>query len=125
MAFIADYVFDAALTKLDTEANRVDICSQEPTTYTEATTTYTLGNYTGISIGAPGNRGAGGREVVQASFANTAGSVTGTGTATHWAISDTGNSRLLATGALSPTRAVVNGDTFGLAAIAIGIPDAA
>lgn len=53
MAYINDYVLDAALSKFDTEANRLDICSQEPTTYTEATSTYTLGNKTSLSVGAP------------------------------------------------------------------------
>ena len=123
MALIADYVLDAALSKLDAEANRIDICSQEPTTYTQATSTYTLGNYTGISVGAPADRSPSGRKVTLASFANTAGTVTGSGTATHWAITDTSNSRLLATGALSPTRAVISGDTFGLGTIDLGIPD--
>lgn len=123
MAFIADYVLDAALAKLDTEANRLDICSQEPTTYAEATSTYTLGNKTSLSVGAPADRSPSGRKVTVAAI--TDGSVTGTGTASHWAIVDTGNSRLLATGALSSSQAVTNGNTFTLGAFDIGIPDAA
>ena len=123
MAFINDRVFDSGLTILDTEANRLDICSQEPVTYTEATSTYTLGNKTSLSIGAPADRTPSGRKVTVASF--TDGSVTGTGTASHWAIVDTGNSRLLATGALSASQAVTSGNTFTLAAFDIGIPDAA
>ncbi len=123
MAFIADYVLDAALSKLDTEANRLDICSQEPTSYTEATSTYTLGNKTSLSVGSPADRSPSGRKVAVASFSD--GSVTGTGTASHWAIVDTGNSRLLATGALSSSQGVTSGNTFSLAAFDIGIPDAA
>ena len=49
MATIADRVFDNGLTVLDTEANRIDVTSQEATTYTEATSTYTLGNSTSLS----------------------------------------------------------------------------
>lgn len=123
MAYIADYVLDAALSKLDTEANRLDICSQEPVTYAEATATYTLGNKTSLSVGAPGNRTPNGREVVVAAI--TDGAVTATGTATHWAIVDTVNSRLLATGSLSASQAVTNGNVFTLGSFAIGIPDAA
>lgn len=123
MAFINDYVFDAALSKLDTEANRLDICTQEPTTYTEATSTYTKGNKTSLSVGSPENRTPTGRKVVVAAI--TDGSVTGDGTVTHWAITDTGNSRLLATGSLSASQAVTNGNTFTLGAFDIGIPDAA
>lgn len=123
MAFLADYVLDAALSKLDTEANRLDICTQEPTSYTEATSTYTKGNKTSLSVGSPADRSPSGRKVAVASF--TDGSVTGDGTVTHWAIVDTGNSRLLATGALSSSQVVTNGNTFSLGAFDIGIPDAA
>lgn len=123
MAFINDRVFDNGLTVLDTEANRLDICSQEPVTYTEATSTYTLGNKTSLSVGAPTDAAPNGRKVDVASF--TDGSVTGTGTATHWAVVDTGNSRLLATGSLSASQAVTSGNTFSLTAIDVRIPDSA
>lgn len=123
MALIADYVLDAALSKLDTEANRLDICSTEPATYTAATSTNTLGNKTSLSVGAPGDRTPNGRKVTVAAI--TDGTVTGTGTATHWAITDTGNSRLLATGPLASSQAVTSGNTFTLGAFDIGIPDAA
>lgn len=123
MAFIADYVLDAALSKLDTEANRLDITSTEATTYTEATSTYTLGNKTSLSVGSAADRSPNGRKVTVAAI--TDGSVTGTGTAAYWAIVDTGNSRLLATGALSASQSVTSGNTFTLAAFDIGIPDAA
>lgn len=123
MAFLNDRVFDNGLTVLDTEANRLDICSTEPTTYTQATSTYTLGNKTSLSIGAPADRSPSGRKVTVTSF--TDGSVTGTGTAVYWAITDTVNSRLLAAGSLSASQAVTSGNTFSLAAFDIGIPDPA
>lgn len=122
MAFIADYALDGLLAKVS-EATRLDICSQEPTTYTEATTTYTLGNKTSISIGSAGDRSPDGRKVTVGAI--TGGSVTGTDDATHWAISDVSGTRLLATGALSSSQAVYSGNTFTLAAFDIGVPDAA
>lgn len=125
MPLIADRVYDVGLTALDTEANRLDICSQEPVTYTEATSTYTLGNKTSLDVGAPQDGATNGRRVIVAAIAAGAGSVTGTATATHWAITDTGNTRLLATGALSASQAVTSGNTFSLAAFSITIPDAA
>jgi hypothetical protein len=121
MATLNDRVFDNGLTVLDTEANRIDITSQEATSYAEATSTYTLGNSTSLSIGAPQDRSGGGREVVVAAILD--GSVTGTGTATHYAIVDTVNSRLLATGSLTASQAVTSGNTFTLSSVAIGIPD--
>lgn len=123
MAFINDRVFDSGLTILNTEANRLDLCSQEPTTYAEATSTYTLANKTSPTIGTPSDRTGGGREAVVSAI--TDGSVTGTGTVTHYAVVDTSNSRLLATGALSASQAVTNGNTFTLTQFGIGIPDAA
>jgi hypothetical protein len=123
MAFINDRVFDNGLTVLDTEANRLDICSQEPVSYAEATSTYTLGNKTSLSVGAPQDGVTNGRRVVVAAI--TDGTVSGTDTASHWAITDTGNSRLLATGALSAPQDVTSGNTFTLAAFNITIPDAA
>lgn len=122
MPFIADYVFDAALAKLDTEANRLDICSSEPASYAAATSSASLGNKTALSIGAPADRTPNGRRVTVAAI--TDGTVTATGTATHWAITDTVNSRLLATGALSASQSVSNGNTFTLAAFDLGIADA-
>lgn len=124
MAYINDYVLDLALAYIDTSANRLDICSQEPTTYTEATVTYTLGNKTSITVSAPADRVAAGNGRKVTISAITDGSVTGTATATHWAIVDTGNSRLVATGLLSSSQAVTSGNTFTLAAFDIGIPDA-
>jgi len=123
MASLADRVFDNGLTVLDTEANRIDITSQESTTYTEATSTHTLGNSTSLSIAAPSDRSGGGREVVVSAISD--GSVSGTGTATHYAIVDTANSRLLATGSLSASQSVTSGNTFSLASFTIGIPDPA
>ena len=56
MAFLNDRVFDNGLTVLDTEANAIHVTSQEATDYTEATSTYTLGNSTSLSIGASADR---------------------------------------------------------------------
>jgi hypothetical protein len=121
MATLDNRVFDNGLTVLDTEANKILITSQEATTFTEANSTYALGSSTSLSIGAPADRAGGGREVVVAAI--TDGSVTGTGTATHYAIVDTVNSRLLATSTLTASQSVTSGNTFTLTSVAIGIPD--
>jgi hypothetical protein len=120
MAYLNDRVFDNGLTTLDTEANRLDICSAEPADYTEATSTYSLGYKTSISIGSPEVRTPSGRKVVVAVI--TDGTVNGTGVATHYAIVDTDNTRLLAAGSLSADQAVTDGNTFSLTSIDIGIP---
>jgi len=123
MATLNDRVFDNGLTVLDTEANRLDICGTEPTTYAQATSDYTLGNKTSITISAPGDRSGGGREVTVSAISD--GTVTGDGTASYYAITDTSNSRLLATGAITTPQVVTTGNTFTLTSFKIGIPDPA
>lgn len=118
---IADYIFDAALSKLDTEATGVFVCSQEPTTYTEAITTYALGSKTGITVGAPANGVTSGRRVTVAAI--TDGTCSGTGTATHFAIVDSANTRLLVTHTLSASVATATGATLTLAAFDVEFPD--
>lgn len=121
MAFLDNRVFDNGLTILDTEANVVHVTSAEATTYAEATSTLTLGNSTSLSIAAPSDRTGGGRKVTVSAISD--GSITGTGTVTHYALVDTTNTRLLATAALTASQSVTNGNTFTLASFDIGIPD--
>ena len=120
MAFINDEVFDQGLDYADTNGTRIDITSQEATTYTEATSTYTLGNDT-VNTGATQDGATDGRRVIVPAI--TAGSVTGTGTASHWALTDAA-SVLIATGALSSSQSVTSGNTFTLDAISITKRDA-
>jgi len=121
MASINDRVLDEGLSTLSSEANRVDITSAESTTFAEASSTQTLGNTTSITISAPADRTGGGRKVTLSAISG--GSVTATGTATHYAITDTTNSRLLVTGALTAAQSVTTGNTFSLEALDVGIPD--
>jgi len=122
MATLGNNVFDQGLNYLDTNGTRLDICSTEPTTYAEATSTYSLGNKTSLNIGAPADRGGGGREVTVPQI--TDGSVTADGTAAFYAITN-GSNELLATGSLSSSQGVTNGNTFTLTSFTIGIPDPA
>ena len=120
MAFLANAVFDSGLSYITSNGSRIDITSTEATTYAEATSTLTLGNSTSLSVGSPADRSGGGREVTAASI--TDGSVTGTGTAAFYAITD-GTSVLIATGALTASQAVTSGNSFTLSSFTVGIPD--
>ena len=84
MAFLADYILDLALAELDTATATLYICSQEPTSYAGASSTYKLGTKTSLSIGAPADRTPSGRKVSVATFSD--GVVDSSGTVTHWAI---------------------------------------
>jgi hypothetical protein len=112
MPVLYDRVLDLGLNVLDTEATTFHICSAEPTTFG---TLNSLGNKTLAAgdIGAPSAGSPNGRQVTVAAL--TGGTVTATGTANSYAIVDTANSRLLATGTLSPSQAVTNGNTWSLA----------
>lgn len=123
MPYINDTELDALLNSIQTNVGALHICSQEPLDYTEATVTYTLGNKASPSVATPSDRTPNGREIIVSAI--TDGSVTGTGTATHWAIVKTSaTTRLLCAGALSSSQAVTSGNTFTLTQFAIGVPDA-
>ena len=121
--FIADVVRNSGLGYLTTNGTQINICSAEPTTYSIATTagTSSLGIKTSASTGAAQDGAVDGRRVIVAAI--TDGSVTNTGTATYWALTD-GASELLAYGDLSASQAVTSGNTFTLDAISITIRDA-
>lgn len=122
MAYIRDAALDALLANIRSDITALHICSQEPTTYTAATSTYTLGNKASPTYQAIGNRTAGGREFEVDAI--TDGSVTATGTATHWALVNVTGTALLATGALSSSQSVTSSNTFTLTAFTLGVPDA-
>lgn len=124
MAFVSDNVLDSGLSYLTSNTGTLHICSQAPLNYTEASSTYTLGNKASPTVGSPVNGDANGRKVVVSAI--TDGSVTGTGTASHWAlVKDTATTELLAWGTLSSSQSVTSGNTFTLTAADITIPDAA
>jgi hypothetical protein len=125
MAFLADAALDAGLQYVRDNGVDFYITSAEATTYTEATDTLALGSKTSVTIGAQADyAGAGaGRKVEVATF--TDGTVSATGTATHWALVNPTGTVLVATGALSASQAVTNGNPLSLtAALPVAINDA-
>ena len=121
---LSDRVLDLGLNVLDTEASHIHLCSQDPTTYTEASSTYSLGNKNfgaGAAFGSPAAASPNGRKVT--STAITDGSVTATGSAAKWAAVDATNTRLLANGSLAASQTVTSGNTFSLASFDIRIPN--
>lgn len=122
MAYINDNVYDSGLAYAVTNGTVITICSSEPANYA-GIAAVTLGSKTGLTMGSPANGATDGRKIATPSI--TDGSVSATGTATHWALHD-GSSVLVATGALSASQAVTSGNTFTLAAFdAITLRDAA
>ena len=123
MPFIDDTAFDLLLNDIQDNVEALHICSTEPTTYTEAVTTYSLGEKTTPTVAEPADRTPDGREIVISAI--TDGAVDVTGTAAFWAlVKDSATSKLLATGDLAAPQGVTNGNTFTLTQFAIGVPDA-
>ena len=122
MALIADQALDAALSYIGTNCENLYICSTEPTTFAQASSTYKLGVKATPSIGTPEN-GTSGRKIVVAAI--TDGTVSATGTAGFVALTDDSASLLLAVKELSATQAVTSGNTFTLTEFDITIPDPA
>ena len=120
MAFINDEVFDTGLDYADTNGTRIDIVSTDPGGTYATVTGNTLGNDT-VNTGVTQDGATDGRRVIVPAI--TAGSVTGNGTATHWALTN-GTDTVVASGALSSSQVVTSGNTFTLDAISITIRDA-
>lgn len=118
MAKIIDAAFDAAIGYMITNGNILHICSSEPTL---VGTLNSLGNKA-VTLGAAGDGTPSGRKTTVPAI--TDGTVTGNGTATHWAIINTGATILVATGSLNESQAVTSGNAFTLAAFDITIIDA-
>ena len=124
MAALHDDVFDnGLLAGLKTPTENLHILSADPELTWGNIATYLLGTKATPTVADPSDRSGGGREVVVAAI--TDGSVSATGTASHFAITDDSATKILATGALSATQGVTSGNTFTLTEFAIGIPDPA
>ena len=121
MAYMNDSVFDSGLSWAISNGVQLNICSAEPTTYAEATATYSLGVQTGITLDAISNGASSGRKTSIPAI--TAGTVNTSGSAAYWALTD-GASILVATGALLATQTVTAGNTFSLDATTLTIADA-
>ena len=117
------HVLDNGLVALKATATHIYICSSEPVSYAEATTTKALGNKNfgaGNTFTGPADRTPNGRKVT--TVAVTDGAVTGTGTAARYAIVDSVNSRLLIDNDLAASQAVTAGNVFSIPAFDFGIP---
>ena len=118
MAFVNDSALDALLNDIN-DATILHICSDLPTNYTEATSTFSLGSKSGLGLPAPVNGDTSGRKIVIPAI--TDGSVTATGTASHYALVD--GSTLKAAHTLISTVAVTSGQTFQIGSFDIEISD--
>jgi hypothetical protein len=117
------WALNNGLIQLQATATHIYICSQEPPDFASASTTYALGNMNfgaGNCLTGPTARSPNGSKVTTVAVTN--GSVTGTGNASRWAITDNVNSRLLVDNDLAAAQAVTAGNVWSLPAFDFGIP---
>jgi hypothetical protein len=121
MANLNDNVLDNGLASLKAGASHIYICSQEPATFTQASSTYALGvkNFgagavfpSAIAAGTPS-----GRKLDTAAVAD--GVITTTGTATHYAIVSTAASRLDVSNSLTSSQVVTAGNPWTMASLPV------
>lgn len=117
-ATIADAVFDAALNYLETNGTVVHITSANPTNWA-GLAAVTLGNETACTYTGPED-GASGRKTTLDAI--TDGDVTGTDTATHFAITN-GSDTVYVIQELNASQAVTSGNKFTLTAVTIQLSD--
>lgn len=119
---IHDDIFDNGIGILTTDVENLYICDTQPTTFTEASSTYKLGTKASPSITGPTDGGAGGGRKVDVG-AISDGVVNSAGTAAWFALTDDSASKLLISANLASSLAIATGSPFTLTAFEIQIPD--
>jgi len=120
-----DSMMDAALSWVKTNTAQVCVCSSQPTTYSEATSTYKLGIASYTITGSPANNGSSGRQItVQAASSI---SITSSGNMQHIALVDSSPATLVyvTTIPASSQASVSASDTVNMAAWTISVDDPA
>ena len=103
-----DDMMDAALDYIKNNADRLCVCSAEPSTYTEATSTYKLAyaDITSADFTGPSDGDTSGRKLTVNAQTNM--TVDTSGSATHLALVNTTSSELLYVTTSDPSSATLN-----------------
>lgn len=120
-AYIHTDAHDAALNVIKNNTENLYICSAQPTTFAEASSTYKLGTKASPTIGSPEAGDVSGRKITVSAISD--GAVSANGTATWVALTDDSASKLIAAQALNASQSVSNGNEFTLTAFDIEWPD--
>lgn len=120
--FASDDIMDAALNLIKNNCDKMVACSSQPATFAEANATYALADVamTSTDFTGPANGDTSGRKLTV--DAKSGVTVDTSGTATHVALLDSVNSRLLYVTTCA-SQAVVSGGTVSIGAWPIEIAD--
>jgi hypothetical protein len=121
--FLHDDILDAGLALIKANGTRLCVCSTQPTTYTEAITTYKLAikTITTTDFTGPADDTSGRKLTANAATGMT---VDADGDAVYVAVCDSVNSKLLAVTSIT-LQTLYTGNTCDVAAFKINIPDPA
>ena len=119
--YIHPDAYDLALVGISGSAENLYVCNAEPTSFAEASSTYTLGSKSSPTFTGPAAGDVSGRKITVDAISD--GSVSADGNACWIALTDDSLSKLLATQVLSASQALTNGNTFSLTAFDIEIQD--
>jgi hypothetical protein len=127
MPTVGDRVLDNGLSALKAEATDLNVNTAEPGTFLAATTggLFLGKKVAGAGAVYPGAIAAGspnGRKLTTLNI--TDGAITAGGTAAAYSVTDNSNSRLLVTGAISPTQVVTSGNPFSMSPMDHRLPGA-
>jgi len=119
-----DDVLDQTLDYIKTKATRISVCNAQPTTFTQAITTYMLviKTISSSDFTGPANGDASGRKLTSNQHAGI--TITNSGTATHVALCDYSDSKLLLVTTCS-SLAITQGNLLTIAAWDIELSDPA
>lgn len=121
-AYANDDIMDAALNVIKSNCDKMVACSAQPATFAEANATYALADVamSSTDFTGPANGDTSGRKLTSA--AKSGVTVDTSGTATHVALLDTVNSRLLYVTTCT-SQAVVSGGTVSIGGWSIELRD--
>lgn len=120
--YVPDTTIDAMLAVITAGCTRLDICSTQPTSYAQATSTYSLGNKTLTGAWSTADGDVSGRKITCAQ--QTGISITSSGTAAHIAGTNGSNTLWFVT-TLSSSQAVTSGNTATINSFDLEVADAA
>ena len=122
MAAMHDRIFQDGLNIVDTEVTHLRLLSaSRDDLIFSSVAGVTLGTKVTPAVVAATDRGAGGMKITISAI--TDGTVSGTGTATHFVLTDDDTSDVLVAGAISASQVVTSGNIFTLTEFTVGIPD--
>ena len=121
MTMLHDDIYDNGLGQLETIVENFYLCNADPELTWANIASYAVGSKAAPTISAPQDRAGGdGREVVVSAILD--GTASASDMATHFALTDDSETKVLVSGPVETNINLTNGFSFTTSEFAIGIP---